>query len=124
MSESPLEKAIRVGHCDIHWHWHDANMLFSPTAKTCRCDCEEETLPATTQQKTNEMVYIVFSGTPTVFTLEDEAYAAAEEHAARLAEETHQPHTLMMVPRSSVDVAVVAAYEGVVIKSLPEVTSE
>lgn len=125
-----LNKAIRVGHCDIHWHWHDPGTLFTPTAVTCRCDCEEETLPETKQQKTDDLVYVVFSGTPTVFAKGEVdstsvgAYDLAEEHAAMLAEETHQPHTIMMVPRSSVDVAVVAAYEGVVIKSLPEVTSE
>jgi hypothetical protein len=130
MSETPFERAARVGHCDVHWHWHDRADGFRTTSGTCRCDCEEEILPKDVQIVQDDLVYLVFSGTPTVFTKGDaiigstDAYGAAERHAAMLAEETHQPYTIMMVPRSSVDVAVVATYEGVVIKSLPEVTSE
>lgn len=131
MAESPFERATRVGHCDVHWHWHSVpEREFRTTSTTCRCDCEEEILPKDVQIVQDDLVYLVFSGTPTVFTKGDaitgvtDAYGAAESHAAMLTEETHQPHTIMMVPRSSVDVAVVATYEGVTIKSLPEVASE
>lgn len=122
MSETPLERATRVGHCDVHWHWHNKfDGGFRTTSGTCRCDCEEETLPKTAQ-RTDDHVYIVFSGTPAIYTMD--GYAEAEEEAARRTEERQEPHTVMMVPQSSVDVAVVATYEGVVIKSLPEVASE
>lgn len=128
MKETPNQKAARVGHCDVHWHWHSVpESEFRITSNTCRCDCEEETLPETAQ---NDQVYVVFSGTPVVFTEGGStlgirsALVAAEQCAATLAEETQQPHTIMMVPASAIDGAIVAVYEGVVIKSLPEVTSE
>jgi len=111
-----------AGHCDVEWHTHDPNNPFY--ISTCRCECLE--VAQAMEQLQSEQVYVVFRGVPTVFREgdpivgTDDPLALAEEAAANLAELHHEPFTVMAVPASSLDMALVADYQGVVVKTLQE----
>ncbi len=73
-----------------------------------------------------DKVYIVFEGKPKIWynhpgLAGSESLRHAEEEASRLTEETQIDHTIMVVPKASVEIALVARYHGVVIHAFDEV---
>lgn len=74
-----------------------------------------------------DKVYIVFKGRPSVWyghAKDTDAGRSlleyAEEEARRRAEEDQDEYTIMCVPKTSVEIALLAKYHGVVIHSLDE----
>jgi hypothetical protein len=72
-----------------------------------------------------DMVYIVFKGKPSVWYDHNDhpptgrsSLQYAEDEAARKAEEDQDEYTIMVVPKVSVEIALVAKYHGVVIHAL------
>lgn len=69
-----------------------------------------------------DKVYMVFRGKPSVWYDHAEtgrsALQHAEDEAARKSEEDQEDYTIMVVPKASVEIALVARYHGVVIHAL------
>lgn len=72
-----------------------------------------------------DKVYIVFKGKPSVWYDHNDhpptgrsSLQYAEDEAARKAEEDQDEYTIMVVPKASVEIALVAKYHGVVIHAL------
>jgi hypothetical protein len=78
-----------------------------------------------------DKVYIVFKGKPSVWydhndpaLINYSALKNAEEEATHKAEEDQSEYTVMVVPKASVEIALVAKYHGVVIHCLDELDNE
>jgi hypothetical protein len=73
-----------------------------------------------------EKVYIVFRGVPSVFYIGSDkssgynALKDAEENAKDKTEQTQETHSILCVPKESVEIALAAIYHGVVIHSMEE----